>query len=344
MPGHAFSWRVFGESITASCPMYASNENNIPLNPIVEETYKTVTTVLNAVKSIFPDKYLHLGADELLKNCWRRDPAIAAFLLNNTLGIKDADDLWGYFQTRIFNENIQKSDKIMVAWEELLLNLNTTHFTADAKKTIFQIWNEQKDLKQVVEKGFYGLLSGGYYLDKSKPVTDANTRWLWVDNWKDMYMVDPMTGLESYPRAKELVLGGEACQWGEQVDQTNIIARIWPRASAVAERLWSAANVNDTEKAQNRLIHHRCHTQNKRGLRSGPIRPDFCPYAFSFGNGETSPDAPWIDNGDNSIKFLVFLVVVMAIVCAALATCLVGVIFYARRIVKQQQAEYNQVN
>jgi len=158
-----------------------------------------------------------------------------------------------------------------------------------------------------------------------------------------MYMVDPLEGLDQFPRASELILGGEACQWGEQVDQSNIIARIWPRASAVAERLWSPQYVNDTEKAQARLIHHRCYDQNKRGFRAGPLRPDFCPYAFSFGNGETGPDAPWVDNGDNGIRLLIFMVVVLCIICASLVACLVGVIFYARRIIKQQR-EYSEVN
>ncbi len=39
---------------------------------------------------------------------------------------------------------------------------------------------------------------------------------------------------------------------------TNFIGRMWPRASAVGERGWSAMNVTDVDDAQNRLFEWNC--------------------------------------------------------------------------------------
>lgn len=58
--------------------------------------------------------------------------------------------------------------------------------------------------------------------------------------------------------ARKRLIGGEAAFWAEFVDGTNSLSRLWPRASAVAERLWSSIKVNNPEDAQFRLDVHRC--------------------------------------------------------------------------------------
>lgn len=57
------------------------------------------------------------------------------------------------------------------------------------------------------------------------------------------------------------ILGGEACIWAEFVDKTNIVPRLFPFVSAIAERLWSF-NISTDDvavvDARDRLDQFRC--------------------------------------------------------------------------------------
>ena len=60
--------------------------------------------------------------------------------------------------------------------------------------------------------------------------------------WECYYQVEPLDGLSA--EGAKYVLGGEACQWGEGVNEHNFDARTWSTAAAVAERLWSPRSKN----------------------------------------------------------------------------------------------------
>jgi hexosaminidase len=63
-------------------------------------------------------------------------------------------------------------------------------------------------------------------------------------------VIEPLTGEQEVH-----LIGGEACQWSEMVDQRTIESRIWPRAAAVAEKLWSPRSLTgNTEDMYRRLM------------------------------------------------------------------------------------------
>ena len=103
--------------------------------------------------------------------------------------------------------------------------------------------------------------------------------------WDVMYDTDPLAGVPN-ASAHQFVLGGEAAMWGESVDASNVLgeegewkqslrhcttphldvphrfplATIWPRAAAVAERLWTydpASSAQDYDVVT-RLAAFRC--------------------------------------------------------------------------------------
>ena len=51
--------------------------------------------------------------------------------------------------------------------------------------------------------------------------------------WEGFYMNEPLKGIDD-PEQQRLVIGGEVCMWGEQIDASDIEQTIWPRAAAAA--------------------------------------------------------------------------------------------------------------
>jgi N-acetyl-beta-hexosaminidase len=89
--------------------------------------------------------------------------------------------------------------------------------------------------------------------------------------------LDPACNLSTALGGKEEnIIGGKANMWGEHVDGANFMPRTWPRASVIAERLWSARNVSDINEAEPRLHEFRCRLV-RRGIAAAPIG------AFSYG-------------------------------------------------------------
>jgi len=74
--------------------------------------------------------------------------------------------------------------------------------------------------------------------------------------------------------ARGLVLGAEAALWTEQVDESSLDGRYWPRAAALAERLWTNPD-NGWREAEYRMLAHR-ERLVQRGIQSEALEPQWC--------------------------------------------------------------------
>ena len=73
--GHADSWELGHPGILTKCNtlnglMNKQGWNYGPMNPIKEEVYTFLTSFFKEVATIFPDKLMHLGGDEVGTSCW----------------------------------------------------------------------------------------------------------------------------------------------------------------------------------------------------------------------------------------------------------------------------------
>lgn len=75
-------------------------------------------------------------------------------------------------------------------------------------------------------------------------------------------------------------MGGEVCLWSEQLEEGSLDARLWPRAAAFAERVWSDPHLDVStfiilEDVYTRLNTHRDRLVNK-GLQAEALWPAWC--------------------------------------------------------------------
>lgn len=274
-PGHAESWGR-GYDITVKCPEYVRRSpfrNNIALNPGKPQVYEILDGIVKEAIQVFPDQHYHFGADEVRKDCWAEDKHLAAWM--KQMNYNNFDQVLDFFEKRL-EVIYRKYGKNMIAWQELLLNQNVYPVPKDV---IIQTWTHPNQLVRVVKKGYKTILSAGWYLDYTIP-TGGIRRHLWVYNWMDYYLNEPFVNQTYTQKEKALILGGEVSAWGEVVDNMVFEERLWPRSSAVAERLWSPRAINSTKLAQKRLTNFRCNILVRRGVRATPIEPDYCRYNY----------------------------------------------------------------
>jgi hexosaminidase len=232
MPGHSTSWLV-GHPELGSAPGPFSLERtwgvfDNALDPTRDEVYAFLDRFLGEMAALFPDAYLHIGGDEVTPRQWNENLGVLDFLYRRELD--DAPQLQAHFNRRI-NEILTRHGKRMVGWDEILR-------PELPKSIVVQSWRGAQALAEAARLGYDGILSNGYYLDHQEPASFH-------------YLNDPLP--PSAGEERPHVLGGEACMWGEFVSPETIDSRLWPRTAAIAERLWSPAEVRDVEDMYRRL-------------------------------------------------------------------------------------------
>ena len=244
-----------------------------PLDPTSNATYAFLETLYKELQGLFPDKFVHVGGDEVSPGCWASNPAIQAWMKAH--GLTSFADLETLFEQRLLGL-LKAQGTSYIVWQEI--------FDNGAKiepDTVIDVWkggNWQEEMASVTKAGFHSVLSAPFYLNYIS----------YGEDWPKYYQVEPsnFTGGAAADRAG-LVGGVEVCMWSEFVDATNFISRMWPRAAAVAERGWSDKAVRDVDDARRRLHDFRCKLL-ARGIDAEPItnggaargrgEPDaFCP-------------------------------------------------------------------
>ena len=275
MPGHTNSWLVahpeWGTANEARTVSVRFGPHSACLDPTRDEVYEALGRLFDDVTRVFPDRFLHIGGDEVNPKWWQESADVQRFMRER--GIADIDSLQNLFNQRLADLLIDRG-RMLVGWDEI------AH--SDLPRTsVVQSWRGGASRDRAVAQGFDCVFSAGYYLDFFYPAdlhygydpespseellrldgrVRADPRLAhvrdglgWASEFAGRSAVKVSSGDTPNGSPPGRVLGGEACMWAEIVNDEVFEGRVWGRLPVIAERLWSPRSLRDESDMYLRL-------------------------------------------------------------------------------------------
>ena len=264
MPGHI-------RALLAAHPEFACREG-LPRTPRTmndieedvlcagnDDAIRFLEQVYDEVCALFPGAYIHIGGDECPKKRWKECPKCHARI--KALGLKDEDALQAWL-TRHFTDYLAKRGRRAIGWDEVLAG-------DPGVETVVHCWREAKYGIAAAEKGHGVVVSSlaSTYFSVPQGVKDDPFDYLGPKRRCSLataYSFNPLDGMTDAAKAR--VLGAECCMWSECVwNEYDLAWKLWPRACAFAEAVWTApAAPRDFEGFKRRIA-----VQRRRLIAAG---------------------------------------------------------------------------
>lgn len=319
MPGHSASgWQQIDKDIVTCENSWWSNDD-WPLHTAVQpnpgqldvlnpKTYKVVEKVYSELSNRFSDDFFHVGGDELQTGCFNFSKPIRDwFAKDSSRTYFDLNQYWLEHSMPIFlsKKNTGKKDRRLIMWEDVFLSHDAAA-TNVSREIIMQSWNNGVgNIKKLTTAGFDVIVSsadflyldcgfGGYVTNDPRYNVNENPdptgaapsfnygggggSWCApYKTWQRIYDYDFTEGLTA-SEAKHII-GAAAPLWSEQVDDTAISGKMWPRAAALAELVWSGnKDANGKKRVTNftqRILNFREYLV-ANGIGATPLVPKYC--------------------------------------------------------------------
>lgn len=307
MPAHASAgWKQVDPSLVSCADSFWVNTAGEPgpgqLEILNNKTYEVVQTVRKELIGIFPEAFQHFGGDEVNTACYNYSYPIQQWLAANTS--RSYSDLLQIWVDRIvpIARNLRPGTRVMM-WEDMVDAATSAHSVP--KDVILQVWQGGADAVQSLARAGYDVIvsnSDFFYLDcgfggfvTNDPSYDVQTNpdpghtspmyggsgnsWCApYKTWQRVYSKDLTYNLTA--EEKQHVIGASVNLWSEQVDDAVVSGRVWPRAAAFAELMWSGnrdpvtGELRTTEVTQ-RILNFREYLL-ANGVLAAPLVPKYC--------------------------------------------------------------------
>ena len=119
-PGHTRAWGKGQPNLLTPCYSNGQPNGNFgPVNPTVNTTYSFIEQLWREVKGLFPEKYIHLGGDEVSFSCWQSNPDISAWMKTHDIS-GDYSALEQYYIQNVIDIS-NKVNLSYIVWQEVMI-------------------------------------------------------------------------------------------------------------------------------------------------------------------------------------------------------------------------------
>ncbi|KAI9581032.1 hypothetical protein GQX74_014415 [Glossina fuscipes] len=246
------------------------------LNPFNQNVYMLTRAIYEDIAEInAPEETLHMGGDEVLMPCWNKSKEIRKIITGGglELSLQTFHSLWSvYHKTNLKSWNEVKRRifpkieevKPVIIWSSALTESEAVEHYLPKEQFIVQTRVDANSTLNTLlaNKGYKVIVSSSnvWYFGHGSGESSV------YHNWNKIYD----NRIETHPN----ILGGEACMMSDTADRFAIESRIWPRAGAAAERLWSNPS-STSQQAKYRFYRFRQRLIS-RELRPDAVAPKYC--------------------------------------------------------------------
>lgn len=224
---------------------------------------KFVEDVLDEVVGLFPGKYIHIGGDECPTVRWKECPKCRARAKELGIGV---EKLQGWVTSR-FSAYLEKKGRHVIGWDEI------AECDIPASTRVMS-WRGPEHGIAAARKGHDVVLCPGVcYLNRAPgvegdPFTPSD-RPSSAATLEKVYALDLSAGFPN--ELKGRIIGSQGCFWSERIwGRFDLDWKMWPRAAALAEVLWTAPAHKDFRDFSERIRGHR-ERLVKMGVNAAPL-------------------------------------------------------------------------
>lgn len=214
-----------------------------------EATFTFLENVLTEVMDIFPSEYIHIGGDEAPKKAWENSELAQKVIERE--GLEDEYELQSYFITRI-EKFLNRHGRQIIGWDEILEG-------GLAPNATVMSWRGEAGGIKAAQHGNNVIMTPTSHLYFDYYQAEAKTEPLTIGNFTPLektYSYEPVPDTLTKEQA-QFVLGAQGNVWTEYMHSGNKVEYMaYPRASALAEVVWSPKEKRNWEDFLQRLQTH----------------------------------------------------------------------------------------